>query len=61
MADDTKPDERDADLAKAVAEGGKVLKPKRRARPACNICGATDGGLYRHTLALYCAKHVPKG
>jgi hypothetical protein len=61
MADHSKHDDRDADLAKAIAEGGKVLKPKG-ADKACSVCGATNVGLYRHVnpLALYCAKHVPK-
>ena len=62
MANYSKRDERDANLAKAIAEGGKVLKPKR-APMVCSVCGATaDVGLYRHTgsVALYCAKHVPK-
>jgi hypothetical protein len=61
MANFTKRDERDADLVKAIAEGGKVLKPKR-ARKVCSVCGAADLSLYRHTgpVALYCAAHVPK-
>jgi hypothetical protein len=60
MANYTKRDERDTDLAKAIAEGGKVLKAKS-ARRVCSVCGAADVGLYRHMgpVALYCAKHVP--
>ena len=61
MANYRKGDERDANLAKPIAEGDKVLKPKR-APMVCSVCGAADVGLYRHTgsVALYCGKHVPK-
>jgi hypothetical protein len=60
----TKPDEPLADRGKARKDGGqKRPKPKKHQRAVCSVCGAADGGLYRHTspLALYCAKRVPTG
>jgi hypothetical protein len=62
MGNDTKRDDGDPNLAKAIARGCKVLKPKRT-RLTCSVCGAADVALYRHTslLALYCAKHEPTG